>query len=98
MTVRTGSIVKTCPCGTEFRISPCHQAAGKGKFCSPPCAMAGRRVNFVKGSTTSITPKALARLAPVDDDKGGSVICARCGRERQRGVRCVCERRTPDGE
>lgn len=29
---------------------------------------------------------------PSNADSGGIVVCARCRRERQRGVRCSCER------
>lgn len=99
MTAKTGSVVRNCLiCDVEFRTNPSQVANGKGKFCSVPCGRQGRRTVITKPTLTTITPKHLDRLLAVDDDKGGAVVCHRCGLTRGRGQACAkCERWTPEG-
>lgn len=76
---------------------------GGGQFCSPTCSRAGkRRIAAEKTAKLNRT----VRVPPSKGDPpawtwpidaGSNVVaCARCQRDRQRGVRCVCERRTDD--
>lgn len=94
----------TCKCGKEFTVVPSTRNMDRGKFCSVPCAMKWRRSTVPTAKKkpaapapiqrTSITPKAADRQPPVDDDKGGAVLCARCRQPRPRGAFCQrCERR-----
>lgn len=88
--------------------------AGRGKYCSSPCAAAGRRINpnaadrqypdkpkpNVGRHANTVPP--LPASPRVDDlpltECSGLVRCARCSSMRERGVRCSCERWTPDGQ
>jgi hypothetical protein len=102
---------RTCHCGKAFYVSQAELKRRSSESCSNECALALKRRNgtqkvnkptkFARVSgaktpgQTSITPRGIDQL--VLDDRGGAVRCPRCERIRERGVRCSCERWTPEG-
>jgi hypothetical protein len=104
----------TCACGATYTAKPSRVKNAAQTFCSVSCAskfMArvvpkpapAPPVKFNRPPAPRTRPTAAGPAAwqwPIDSDKGGAVRCAavNCGRMRPFGVRCVCEKRGPDGE
>lgn len=81
------SIQRTCkPCGAVYTITPAQDRAGHGRQCKACTAKAPRYRPPSAGPSSWQWPIS---------DGGGTVVCARCQRTRNRGERCQCERREP---
>jgi hypothetical protein len=99
-----GSVVRTCPCGVVFKVTPSAVERGRGTTCSVACGMAKRKSEGKSLSTAHKFGRTVKQRTPPPQkpdwqqpltEASSMVACARCQRIRERGIRCVCERREP---
>lgn len=89
----TGRIDRDCKlCGKAFSTTAWERRQGKGIYCGRECSNASKRKPTASPPAHQRPPTIGKPQRDWEMDGGSTVSCARCLRERQRGVRCSCER------